>query len=69
MERPLTQRNTLTDTDDASTSKEDTDLALGRKGLHERGDNDTDTTSPHADLASSEVGNRSTKEPAANDST
>jgi len=64
-----TQSETLTDTNNDTTSNEAADITLWRKGLHKGCDDDSDSTRGHTNAATESIGNGSSHEPTRNDST
>lgn len=65
----LTQSDTLTNTNDGTSSDEYTELMFRSKGLHECCNDGHESTNCHTPSSSKLVGNGATKEETCNDST
>lgn len=68
MEEPLTESNTLSDTDQTSSGQETSNAMIRRKALQECGDDNKHTTNTHTDFTAKIIGNGSSKEETTNDS-
>lgn len=68
MEEPLTESNTLSDTDKASSGQETSNAMIRSKALQESSDDNKYTANTHTDFTSEIIGNGSSEEETTDDS-